>query len=72
MQNHIIDIKKRTLKNGDLKDLIYLKNGQILSIGSNGVSLFQSIEHHAEYTTNISCRKDPVFVKYFKDSGVQR
>lgn len=70
MQNHIIDIKKRTLKNGDLKDLIYLENGQILSIGSNGVSLFQSIKHHDEYTTDINCRQDPVFVKYLKNSGV--
>jgi hypothetical protein len=72
MQNHIIDIKKRTLKNGDLKDLIYLENGQILSIGSNGVSLFQSIEHHDEYTKCIMTKKDPVFIKYFDEAQIKK
>lgn len=65
----IKNITQAVLKNNDQKDLIELNNGQIISIGTNGLSLFDSKEHHDKYTTEISCRKDPIFVKFNKSGS---
>ncbi len=61
-------IKKITqaiLKNNDQKDLLTLANGQVVSIGENGISVFKSQAHHDQYTTDITCKQDPKFVKFF-------
>jgi hypothetical protein len=64
IKDFTISIKTTILKNGDFKDLVYLQNEQVISIGQNGLSLFDSQEHHDKYTTDINCKRDPIWIKF--------